>query len=146
MAFRFGANQRWQTKRGPPQQPPDHRLDHVGHEHHVLIPTPRRDNFGTAAGLFDYDFRWHVGDRLTMVSNGIFDFFDEGQKICTVGGFLSRPPRGSLYAGFTVMEGPIDSKVLSLSYTYLDEPEMGVVVRHGDRLRSPRRVTPRTSA
>ncbi len=71
----------------------------------------------------DYDFRWHVGDRLTLVSDGIFDFFDQGQKIVTVGGFLNRPPRGSLYAGFRVLEGPIDSKILSLSYTYWMSPK-----------------------
>jgi hypothetical protein len=71
----------------------------------------------------DYDFRWHVGDRLTLVSDAIFDFFDRGQKIVTVGGFLTRPPRGSLYAGFRILEGPIDSKILSFSYTYWMSPK-----------------------
>ena len=122
MAVRLGANQRWQTKRGPP----DNRriIDWITLDTNMTFyPDANRDNSGTTLGLFDYDFRWHVGDRLTMVSNGIFDFFDEGQKIVTVGGFLSRPPRGSLYAGFTVLEGPMDSKVLSMSYTYLMSPK-----------------------
>jgi hypothetical protein len=122
MAVRLGANQRWQTKRGPPS---DRRIiDWITLDTNITFyPEANRDNFGAAAGLFDYNFRWHVGDRLTMVSNGIFDFFDDGQKLVTVGGFLSRPPRGSLYAGFSVLEGPIDSKILALSYTYLMSPK-----------------------
>jgi hypothetical protein len=122
MAFRLGADQRWQTKRGPP----DNRqiIDWITLDTDVTFyPDAARDNSGTTLGLFDYNFSWHVGDRLTMVSSGIFDFFDDGQKVVTVGGFLSRPPRGSLYAGFTVLEGPMDSKVLSLSYTYLMSPK-----------------------
>ncbi len=122
MALRLGAEQRWQTKRGPPCD--RQIIDWITLDTNITFyPDAARDNSGTAAGLADYDFRWHVGDRLTLVSNGIFDFFDEGQKIATVGGYLSRPPRGSLYAGFTVMEGPIDSKVLALTYTYLMSPK-----------------------
>jgi hypothetical protein len=121
-AVRLGVNQRWQTKRGPP----DNRriIDWITLDTNMTFyPDANRDNSGTTVGLLDYDFRWHVGDRLTMVSNGLFDFFEEGQKLFTVGGYLNRPPRGSLYAGFTVLEGPIDSKVLSLTYTYLMSPK-----------------------
>jgi len=122
MALRLGANQRWQTKRGPP----DNRriIDWITLNTNVTFyPDANRDNSGTTVGLLDYDFRWHVGDRLTLVSDGLFDFFEEGQKYCSVGGFLSRPPRGSLYAGFSILEGPIDSKILSFSYTYLMSPK-----------------------
>ena len=122
MAARLGVDQRWQTKRGPPDN--RHVIDWITFDTNITFyPDATRDNFGTAAGLLDYDFRWHVGDRLTMVSDGIFDFFDQGQKIFTVGGFLDRPPRGSLYAGFRILEGPIDSKILALSYTYLMSPK-----------------------
>ena len=122
MAFRLGADQRWQTKRGPPCN--RQIIDWITLDTNVTFyPDAARDNSGTTLGLLDYNFRWHVGDRLTMVSSGIFDFFEEGQKVFTVGGFLTRPPRGSLYAGFTVLEGPMDSKVLSLSYTYLMSPK-----------------------
>lgn len=121
-AIRLGAEQRWQTKRGPADD--RHIIDWVTLDTNVtLFPDPNRDNFGTVPGLLDYDFRWHVGDRLTLVSDGIFDFFNQGQKIVSVGGFLNRPPRGSLYAGFTVLEGPIDSKILSFSYTYWMSPK-----------------------
>ena len=40
-----------------------------------------------------------------------------------MGGFLNRPPRGSLYVGFRILEGPIDGKILSLSYTYWMSPK-----------------------
>ena len=89
----------------------------------TLFPDPNRDNFGSTAGLLDYDFRWHVGDRLTLLSSGGFDFFDRGQQVMTIGGFLERPPRGSLYLGFRSLEGPIDASVLSLAYTYRMSPK-----------------------
>ena len=122
MAVRLGAHQRWQTKRGRPDD--RHIIDWMTLDTDMTFyPEANRDNSGTPLGLFDYNYTWHVGDRLTLVSEGIFDFFDEGQKVVTIGGYLGRPPRGSMYAGFTVLEGPIDSKVLTLSYTYLMSPK-----------------------
>jgi hypothetical protein len=122
MALRLGARQRWQTKRGMPGR--EHILDWITLDTNVtLFPDPNRDNFGQVPGLLDYDFRWHVGDRLTLVSEGLFDFFAQGQNLITVGGFLSRPPRGSLYLGYLQAEGPIDSRVITLSYTYWMSPK-----------------------
>ncbi|MHC4406212.1 MAG: organic solvent tolerance protein OstA, partial [Planctomycetota bacterium] len=117
VALRLGARQRWQTKRGTPGR---RRIVDwaVLDTHAVIFPDKDRDNFGKPVGLVDYDFRWHVGDRLTLLSEGAFDFFDEGQQIVSFGGFLSRPPRGSLYAGIHFLEGPFSSEVLSLSYSY----------------------------
>ncbi|MFW6124770.1 MAG: organic solvent tolerance protein OstA, partial [Pirellulales bacterium] len=69
--LRFGAEQRWQTKRGRPGR--RRIIDWITLDSHIsLFPKERRDNFGTVAGLFDYDARWHVGDRLTLVSDGLF--------------------------------------------------------------------------
>jgi hypothetical protein len=121
-ALRLGVQQRWQTKRGPPDDP--HIIDWITLDTNVtFFPDDTRDDFGQPVGLLDYDFRWHVGDRLTLLSDAIFDFFDQGQKLLSVGAFLNRPPRGSLYAGFRILEGPIDSKVLSLSYSYWMSPK-----------------------
>ena len=64
-----------------------------------------------------------MGDRLTFLSSGLFDFFNDGQQLVTVGAFLDRPPRGNLYLGFRLLEGPIDSRVLSLSYSYRMSPK-----------------------
>ena len=120
--LRLGVHQRWQTKRGPADNP--HILDWIEFDTDItFFPNPNRDNFGTTVGLTDYNFIWHVGDRLTVLSNGIFDFFGEGQKIVTMGMFLTRPPRGSLYLGFSVLEGPISSEVLTMSYSYWMSPK-----------------------
>ena len=90
MALRLGADQRWQTKRGPPTT----RTSSTGSR---SIPTLRSSPTPTAmisarpSGLANYNFVWHVGDRLTMLSSGLFDFFDQGQKLVSVGGFPRSP-------------------------------------------------------
>lgn len=121
-AVRFGARQRWQTKRGLPGQ---RRIqDWIALDTRaVYYPNADRDNFGANFGLLQYDFRWQAGDRTSVVSDGTFDFFDQGQKIWTVGGFLSRPPRGNLYAGFRWYQGPFTAQVFSASYNYWMSPK-----------------------
>jgi hypothetical protein len=122
MALRMGARQRWQTKRGMPGR--RRIIDWIVLDTNVTwFPEGGRDNFGASLGLLDFDFRWHVGDRLTLVSDGIFDFFDDGQRLITFGGFLTRPPRGSLYLGMQLLEGPISHQILSLSYSYWMSPK-----------------------
>ncbi|MCS7047660.1 MAG: hypothetical protein NZO58_14995, partial [Gemmataceae bacterium] len=96
---RVGLHQRWQTKRGLPGQ--RRIIDWIVFDLDTTwFPEANRDNFGSDLGLTSYAFRWHVGDRLTLVSDGIFDFFSDGQRLVSVGAFLSRPPRGSWYVGF----------------------------------------------
>jgi hypothetical protein len=121
-AIRCGIEQRWQTKRGNPADP--HIVDWITLDtHFTFFPDPTRDDFGNVLGLLDYDFTWHVGDRLTLVSNGIFDFFNEGQQVATFGMYLMRPPRGSVYLGVTSLEGPISETVVALSYSYWMSPK-----------------------
>jgi hypothetical protein len=120
-AFRLAARQRWQTKRGP-----------VGNRRIIdwitldidgeLFPTTSQ-NFGQLMGLWQYDFRWHVGDRTTVLSTADVDFFDGGQQLYTVGALLNRTPRGSFYIGFNEFGGPIDASVLVGSYTYRMSPK-----------------------
>ncbi len=119
---RLGLRQRWQTKRGP-----------VGNQRIVdwvvlntdftIFPNANRDNFGQTIGLVDYNFRWHVGDRTTVVSDGYFDFFQNAPQYYNLGVFLNRPPRGSLYLGFRSLEGPIHSNVVATSYSYRMSPK-----------------------
>jgi len=121
-AMRLGMRHRWQTKRGMPGC--RRIIDWITLDTNVTwFPDEDRDNFGKSLGLLDYDFRWHVGDRLTLVSDGVFDFFTDGQKVVNIGGFLSRPPRGSLYVGLRLAEGPISTHVLSMSYAYWMSPK-----------------------
>jgi hypothetical protein len=122
LAVRLGMHHRWQTKRGAPGS--QRIIDWITLDSNLTIfPDKERDNFGESVGLFDYDFRWHVGDRLTLLSNGFFDFFPEGGKAITVGGILNRPPRGSLFAGIHYLDGPIHNTILSMSYTYRLSPK-----------------------
>jgi hypothetical protein len=119
--LRLGARQRWQTKRGPP----DNRriIDWITLDTHIEVFPDDDENFGEHMGLFDYDFRWHVGDRLTLLSSGAADFFSQGGKLFTVGGTLSRPPRGNIFFGFRSLEGPISANVLLASYSYRMSPK-----------------------
>ncbi|MGD0382484.1 MAG: organic solvent tolerance protein OstA [Thermoguttaceae bacterium] len=120
--FRLGARQRWQTKRGTPGN--EHIIDWITLDTNIsLFPNPDRDDFGQVVGLANYNFSWHLGDRLTLLSDGDFDFFYQGQKTYSVGAYLSRPPRGSFYLGFRQIEGPLDSRVITLSYTYWMSPK-----------------------
>ena len=122
MTFRMGARQRWQTKRGAPGR--QHILDWITLDTNVtFFPNDERDNFGRLMGLADYDFRWHVGDRLSLLSDGVFDFFPGGQKVMNFGAFLTRPPRGSLYVGLNYLDGPIHAAVISASYSYWMSPK-----------------------
>ena len=123
--IRVGLKQRWQTKRGLPGN--QHIIDWISFNlSTALFPQANRDDFGQVAGLTQYDFTWHVGDRVTLLSDGIFDFFAGGQHIATIGGFINRPPRASVYLGFRSINGPdvanaftpVDSEVLIASYSY----------------------------
>jgi hypothetical protein len=119
--FRLGARQRWQTKRGPP----DNRriIDWITLDTFAEVFPDDEENFGEHIGLVDYDFRWHVGDRLTLLSEGAADFFSQGGKLFSVGASLNRPPRGNLFLGFRSLEGPITSNVLLASYSYRMSPK-----------------------
>jgi hypothetical protein len=120
--FRLGVEQRWQTKRGAPGN--QHIIDWITFDTGInLYTNPDRDNFGTVPGLANYNFNWHVGDQTTLVSNGVFDFFTGGQSVFSVGAFLTRPPRGSFYAGYYFIEGPIQNHVVALSYSYWMSPK-----------------------
>jgi hypothetical protein len=113
----LGIHQRWQTKRGAPGR--EHIVDWITLDvDGSLFPDADRDNFGQTLGLLNYDFRWHVGDRLTLLSDGFMDFFDRGLRTFALGGTLSRPAHGSVYLGIRSVEGPIHSNLLSTNVNY----------------------------
>jgi hypothetical protein len=117
MQLRVGSRHRWQTKRGQPGQ--QRIVDLMTFDYGVnYFPKNDRDNFGKLAGLVNYDWRWHLGDRLTLMSDGYADLFSEGLRTFTFGGYISRPERGSLYMGFRSIEGPLSSNVLSGAVNY----------------------------
>ena len=113
----LGVRQRWQTKRGLPGR--ERVVDWISLDvDATYFPEPDRDNFGQPFGLFNYDFRWHVGDRLTLLSDGYADFFDEGLQTVMVGGQITRPERGNLFVSYRWFEGPFRSEILSALVAY----------------------------
>jgi len=84
----------------------------------TLFANPERDNFGETIGPTTYDFRYHLGDRVTLLSDGYADFFDEGLKSVSAGVRTSRPGVGDVYLGLMSLEGPINATVLRSSYDY----------------------------
>jgi len=120
-AFRLAARQRWQTKRGPLGN--RRIIDWITLDIDGEIFPTTGQNFGQTLGLWQYDFRWHVGDRTTVLSSADVDFFTGGQQLYTMGVLLNRTPRGSFYLGFNEFGGPIQSSVLVGSYTYRMSPK-----------------------
>jgi len=121
-AVRMGMRQRWQTKRGPVNK--QRIIDWITLDTEaVYFPRADRDNFGQHFGLAKYDFRWHIGDRLTLLSDGGFDFFEDGQSTVSAGIMLNRPTNGRLYLGYRSLEGPFSSQVLITSASYRLSPK-----------------------
>ena len=72
--LRLAARQRWQTKRGMPGQ--QRVVDWITLDVEGFVyPKPDRDNFGQDLGLLSYDFRWHLGDRFTVLVGRSGGFF-----------------------------------------------------------------------
>jgi hypothetical protein len=117
LQWRFGVDQRWQTKRGLPGR--ERIVDLVQFDvDAIFFPNPDRDNFGESVGAINYDFRYHVGDRLTLLSDGYFDTFTDGLKSYSLGAQISRVGRGELYLGAMKLSGPIDSTILTATLNY----------------------------
>lgn len=124
-AIKLGIRQRWQTKRGLPGR--ERIIDWITLDAQtILFPKADRDNFGSDFGMLDYDFRWHVGDRLSLVSDGYFDFFSQGLRTASFGANIGRPEVGSAYVGFRTIEGPISSNILSAVMNYRMSDKWGV--------------------
>lgn len=114
---RVGLHQRLQTKRGVAGR--ERIADVIEFDMDAIyFGKPDRDNFGQSVGAINYDFRYHIGDRVTLISDGYYDLFKNGLKATTFGTLLSRPGRGDFYLGLTSLEGPVSSLVLTSSINY----------------------------
>ena len=115
--FRLGLHQRWQTKRGLPGR--ERIVDLFQFDlDTILFPDADRDNFGETVGPTTYDVRYHVGDRVSLLSDGYFDFFGDGLRSISAGVRSSRPGVGDIYLGVLSLEGPISSTVLRATTDY----------------------------
>jgi hypothetical protein len=115
--FRVGVHQRWQTKRGLPGR--ERIVDLLQLDVDVLVfPDQLRDNFGETLGPATFDARYHVGDRVTLLSDGYMDFFPDGLRSISAGVRSSRPGVGDIYLGLLSLEGPISSTVVRSTVDY----------------------------
>jgi hypothetical protein len=113
---------RLQTKRGAPGE--ERIIDWVTFDSNATwFPDPDRDNSGADFGLLDYDLRWHLGDRFTILSDGAADTFGDGLKTASVGVLVNRPMVGNAYLGFRAFGGVIDANVINGSVNYLLSPK-----------------------
>ena len=119
---RFGMRHRLQTKRGPIGA--QHIVDWVTFDSNATwFPRDNRDNFGQPIGLVDYDLRWHLGDRFTILSDGAADFFGDALQTVSVGAILNRPTSGNVYVGFRTTSGPFEAHVLTTTLNYRMSPK-----------------------
>jgi hypothetical protein len=115
--FNVGLHQRWQTKRGLPNR--QRIVDLLQFDIDVsLFPKSDRDNFGETLGPTTYNLLYHIGDRVTLLSDGYIDFFDDGLRSISGGLRTSRPGLGDFYLGLLSLEGPISSTVLRSTVDY----------------------------
>lgn len=138
--LRLGLHQRLQTKRGPEGR--RRIIDYMNLDlTTTFFPNPTRDNFGKSFGQNMYNWEWYVGDRTSILSNGWFEFFDIsgqplyktnpdqrsnylGLNVITSGIAISRPPRGSVFVGYTVLNsGPIVTSALISTFSYWMSPK-----------------------
>ncbi|MEX2091482.1 MAG: organic solvent tolerance protein OstA, partial [Pirellulales bacterium] len=116
-AVRFGMRHRLQTKRGAAGE--ERIVDWMTFDSNATwFPDPNRDNFGQDIGLIDYDWRWHLGDRFSILSDGAADTFGNGFKTVSLGGLINRPMVGNAYLGFRAMDGPFQANLVIGSVNY----------------------------
>jgi hypothetical protein len=114
--FRLGTTHRFQTKRGSVGK--RRILDWITLSTHINLYPETRYNHGQGAGLFDYNVLWHVGDRFSLFSEGLYDFFSNGQKLSRLGGVWNRPDRGSVSVTLDQFSGMVERTYLSLGIGY----------------------------
>jgi hypothetical protein len=116
-AVRVGMRHRLQTKRGAPGE--QRIVDWMTFDSNAsLFPDPNRDNFGQVVGLIDYDWRWFIGDRFSILSDGAADTFGDGFRTVSLGGSINRPQIGNAYLGFRAMDGPFQANLVIGSVNY----------------------------
>jgi hypothetical protein len=136
----FGVHQRLQTKRGPEGR--RRIVDWMTLDASTtFFPNPERDNMGQPWGQTMYNYQWFLGDRTSIISTGWFDYWDlrggtpqdnylvgtvnpQGLNVITTGISLSRPPRGSVFIGYSVIDSAmIRTSALNASVNYWLSPK-----------------------
>lgn len=122
--LRAGWHHRLQTKVGPPgrQRIRDWMtldLDaswfpNAGHH------SPAGADFAEDFGLYSARYSWLLSERTALLANALYDSFDGGQQLWSVGLLSQRTARGSVYAGVRQIKGQgVDSQIATGSMSYL---------------------------
>ena len=114
---------RLQTKTGPVHNP---RIrDWMLWETGVSYFPESEHNFGERFGLMYGNYRWNVGDRTSLLADGVRDFFENAQTYWNLGLLSQRSTRGSVYVSYRHVEADnfLDSEILSASYSYQLSPK-----------------------
>ncbi len=138
--FNFGVHQRLQTKRGPEGK--RRIVDWMTLDASTTyFPYAARDNMDKPWGQTMYNYQWFLGDRTSIISTGWFDFWNlqggtpqdnylvgpvnpKGLNVITTGISLSRPPRGSVFIGYSVIDSSmIRTSALNASVNYWLSPK-----------------------
>ena len=139
-SLHLGVHQRLQTKRGPEGK--RRIIDYMTLDFDTTyFPYANRDNFGKPFGQNMYLWQWFLGDRTSIVSYGWFEFWKLGGEpifttnvdrhndpfglnVVTSGISISRPPRGNIFLGYTVIDsGPITTSALNFTSSYWLSPK-----------------------
>ena len=128
--LRLGMTHRFQTKRGSVGN--RHILDWITFSTHMNFYPQTEHNFGKNVGLLDYNVLWHVGDRFSLFSEGIYDVFEDGQNLTRLGGVWNRPDRGSVSVMLDQLSGIMERTYLSLAvgYTMNEKYSMSYMTSH----------------
>jgi hypothetical protein len=122
--LQFDVRQRWQTKRGYPDQ--QHIIDWMTLDlSGTFFPHSQRDNFGSNFAFLEYDWVWNIGDRTALVSSGWYDPEDNGPRVFTVGAYLNRPDRTSFFLGYRQID-LVNSQAVTGAVTYVFSPKYAV--------------------
>jgi hypothetical protein len=114
---RLGVSQRLQTKRGPIGA--EKIIDWMTYDlRGSYFPDSDRDNLGKPFGLLDYNYRWHIGDRTSVLSTGVWEPLD-GTNTQSVTLAMQRPPRSLLSAFYShYVSGPFESNFVGFNSSY----------------------------
>ena len=115
----------------------------------TYFPQAARDDFGKPFGQNTYLWQWFIGDRTSILSYGWFEFWKLGGvplytatarhndtrfglSVVTTGINISRPPRGNVFIGYTVLNTGADQHVgVEPDDELLDEPQVVSLPRAG---------------
>lgn len=122
--LRFGVRNRWQTKRGTEEQ--ERIVDWISLDvFATYFPNQGRDNYDHPFGLIDYDFRWQIGERTSLVAQGMIDPFTDGARSLNVGMLIERTERLRFYFGYYKLD-PVGTNAFVHSVSYVINPKYSV--------------------